>query len=96
MFFWLIYPIWFIEVHAMIGFLGVNYRGVLGDFLEAQASVIGTGWLGIGDGGRWLTRGQQNVATNWKSWGTNFGTVSNDVFLGKFTEYAISPLFTYQ
>lgn len=54
--FWLIYPIWFLELNSLIGFLGINFRGVLGQYLEAQSNLIGTGWLGISDGGRWLDR----------------------------------------
>jgi hypothetical protein len=78
----------------MIGFLGVNYRGVLGDYLEAQSSVVSLGWLGIGDGGRWIERGEDRL-TNYKNWGNDLGLISDDVFLGKFTEYGISPLFSY-
>lgn len=95
MLFWMVYPIWLLEANSMIGFLGTNYRGVLGYYLEAQSSVIATGWLGIGDGGRWISR-RENELTDFSNWGSDLGTISDDVFLGKFTEYGISPLFIYQ
>lgn len=93
--FWLVYPIWFLELNSMIGFLGTNFRGVLGQYLEAQSSLICTGWLGISDGGRWLARDIQKPDI-YPSVLFSMAQPSDDVFLGKFTQYRTSPLFLYQ